>query len=1128
MNISKVIKVSALIFFTLLIQHNAFGQSSRTFLNTSTGTSGSNTPDTTGNLGGSISMTSGYYQWTVPATGNYSIEAWGAQGGKGNGTQYPGGKGAKMKGDFLLTQGDVLNIVIGQMGSNGNSSEPGGGGGGTFVYKGAIGGSGLHIAAGGGGGGGEEESQGGHYGTTALTGYHANGPTNVNYAAAGFGSPNGTYTGSAAGWKSDGSTSFTGRGIRWIGGYSRSTVGDGGFGGGAAGVYSNGGGSGGGYSGGPTTSYDSRASYWGGGGGGSYNAGSNQSNQSNYNSSHGKVIITQLCTPANLSIIEPSKTVTYGDAGFSLNHTTSSSGLISYSSENTDIATIDSSGNVIIIGAGTVNLIVDQVASGDSCADTATMVLTVAEKPITVNGITANDKEYDSTTSVVLNSDNLSNNGGIIDGDDVTSSFTGVFSDEHAGTGITVNLTGSSSGADVDNYSITYQASTTASITKKVLTIDGITASDKAYDETTTATINDSGITYTGLVSGDDVTASFTGVFSDANTAVGKTVSLTASLSGSDVENYEITTQASTTASITASGSSGSGVSYTFTNAGASGYQGPTQNQVNTAYSGTSLDGSVTVNSSYQGVQQWVVPSAGNYQIEVYGAQGGEAFNSDYHFYGGDGAKMVGSFTLQANEQLNIVIGQQGGSSSIFRSGGGGGSFVWKETNTELIIAAGGGGGGGASFTSGNCNADANVTTSGNDGNGVLRDFYGGAGGTNGSGGQAGRGGNDLGVAAGGAGWLENGVGDYPGKSKLYFTGGNGILYGGFGGGGGVNNSGAAGGGGYSGGGGSGWEVNTPVNANSCGGGAGSFNSGLNQLNVAGFNSGHGYVKITQLCDPSSLTVSATKSVYANDDNFTLEYTSDSDGTVSYSSTDSNVATIDSVTGEVTIIGSGTVTLTVNQAAYNYYCASSATMLLTVTKPLITITPSSTQSKTYGALDPTIEYTVSPTSIAGISDVKASLTGVLTRTSGEDVGTYSITVGTLTSTDFVFSLNPVDFTINKLPVTVTPTATQSKTYGEADLTLTYDTSPTLNSTLTNTTGTVTFTGALSRDAGTNVGSYSITIGTLTNTNYDVTFTETDYTINRRPITISAEAKTKVYGATDPSLTYTITAGSIVS
>lgn len=49
---------------------------------------------------------------------------------------------------------------------------------------------------------------------------------------------------------------------------------------------------------------------------------------------------------------------------------------------------------------------------------------------------------------------------------------------------------------------------------------------------------------------------------------------------------------------------------YTFTNAGAFGSNGPTQAQVNTAYTGTSLDGLVTVNTP--GIQEWTVPSYGN------------------------------------------------------------------------------------------------------------------------------------------------------------------------------------------------------------------------------------------------------------------------------------------------------------------------------------------------------------------------------------------------------------------------------------------------------------------------------------------------------------------------------------
>ena len=58
-----------------------------------------------------------------------------------------------------------------------------------------------------------------------------------------------------------------------------------------------------------------------------------------------------------------------------------------------------------------------------------------------------------------------------------------------------------------------------------------------------------------------------------------------------------------------------------FTNAGATGRFGPTQAQVNAAYTGTDLDGRVTINT--QGIQEWTVPFSGVYSIEAWGAQGG-------------------------------------------------------------------------------------------------------------------------------------------------------------------------------------------------------------------------------------------------------------------------------------------------------------------------------------------------------------------------------------------------------------------------------------------------------------------------------------------------------------------------
>ena len=56
--------------------------------------------------------TQGIQEWTVPSTGTYTIEAWGAMGGVG--INSAAGLGARMRSDFTLTQGTVLKILVGQ------------------------------------------------------------------------------------------------------------------------------------------------------------------------------------------------------------------------------------------------------------------------------------------------------------------------------------------------------------------------------------------------------------------------------------------------------------------------------------------------------------------------------------------------------------------------------------------------------------------------------------------------------------------------------------------------------------------------------------------------------------------------------------------------------------------------------------------------------------------------------------------------------------------------------------------------------------------------------------------------------------------------------------------------------
>ncbi len=75
-----------------------------------------------------------------------------------------------------------------------------------------------------------------------------------------------------------------------------------------------------------------------------------------------------------------------------------------------------------------------------------------------------------------------------------------LFSDKNVGTGKTVTITSSYSGADVSNYSVTDQSSTTANITAKALTVSGITASSKTYDGSTSSTLDTSSVLYTACI----------------------------------------------------------------------------------------------------------------------------------------------------------------------------------------------------------------------------------------------------------------------------------------------------------------------------------------------------------------------------------------------------------------------------------------------------------------------------------------------------------------------------------------------------------------------------------------------------------------------------------------------------
>ena len=150
--------------------------------------------------------TQGIQEWTVPTTGLYLIEAGGASGGNSTwSTLMAGGNGAEMSGEFTLTAGQVVNVLVGQVGE---SAAVGGGGGGSFV---AIAGAPLLVA---GGGGGASSDQQGVGAVTAMDGTYDSqsiiaGGTSGNGGLACM-NVNGNNGGAGGGFYTDGASPNTG------------------------------------------------------------------------------------------------------------------------------------------------------------------------------------------------------------------------------------------------------------------------------------------------------------------------------------------------------------------------------------------------------------------------------------------------------------------------------------------------------------------------------------------------------------------------------------------------------------------------------------------------------------------------------------------------------------------------------------------------------------------------------------------------------------------------------------------------------------------------------------------------------------------------------------------------------
>ena len=172
-------------------------------------------------------------------------------------------------------------------------------------------------------------------------------------------------------------------------------------------------------------------------------------------------------------------------------------------------------------------------------SDVAT--LTVKPKALIINTPVAQNKVYDKTDATIING----TLNGIVNGDAVSLVGTGTFASVNVANGITVTSTSTLSGAAAGNYSLTQPTSLTANITPKALSITAPVIASKEYNGSA-ATGEIAVGALSGFVGSETVTATATGLYTNANAGTAKSANITYTLNngtnGGLATNYSLAT----------------------------------------------------------------------------------------------------------------------------------------------------------------------------------------------------------------------------------------------------------------------------------------------------------------------------------------------------------------------------------------------------------------------------------------------------------------------------------------------------------------------------------------------------------------------------------------------------------
>ncbi len=188
------------------------------------------------------------------------------------------------------------------------------------------------------------------------------------------------------------------------------------------------------------------------------------------------------------------------------------------------------------IDAGTYDVKIS-LSDTDEPFEDITKQMVITPKPLDVSEVKGESKQYDKTNAY---EGKLSSVGGICGKDDVSVTVKGEFADSLIGENKTVTVKEIAiNGEDKSNYSIAELKEVKATVAKRVLTISGVTVTNKDVDGTTDAE-------WTGtpalenVVGGDEVGVEISKIEFPSADSGSYDMKVTATLTGKDADNYVI------------------------------------------------------------------------------------------------------------------------------------------------------------------------------------------------------------------------------------------------------------------------------------------------------------------------------------------------------------------------------------------------------------------------------------------------------------------------------------------------------------------------------------------------------------------------------------------------------------